>query len=251
VNQKVENAPVALITGAAKRLGAAIATELHRRGYRIIVHYGGSSKEAEALSSRLNTDRPGSAMTAQADVARVSALRDLVHTTVERWGRLDLLVNNASTFYPTPMGRLDEAAFEDLIATNLRAPLFLIQAARPHLTESAGSVINIVDIHAQHPRPDYSAYCAAKAGLDAITRSLAVELAPAIRVNGVAPGTILPPPEFDGDVDTWERSSAAPVPMQRTGMPEEIAHMVAFLASDEAAYVTGQIIAVDGGKSRA
>ena len=251
MNQKVENVPVALITGAAKRLGATIAAQLHKRGYRVIVHYGRSSKEAEQQVAGVNAQRADSALAMQADVADVAALETMVAQAAARWGRLDLLVNNASTFYPTPLGSLAESAFDDLVATNLKAPLFLIQAARPHLARSRGSVVNIIDIHARRPLKNYSAYCAAKAGLDAITRSLAVELAPDVRVNGVAPGAILPHPDFVGDLNAWERETAAPVPMARTGQPQDIAHTVAFLASDEAAYVTGQIIAVDGGKSRA
>ena len=198
-----------------------------------------------------NRERPASAACLAADLRDPVAVRDLAVRARDAFGGLDVLINNASSFYPTPLGSLDESAFDDLVATNLKAPLFLIQAARPHLARSRGSVVNIIDIHARRPLKNYSAYCAAKAGLDAITRSLAVELAPDVRVNGVAPGAILPHPDFVGDLDAWERDTAAPVPMARTGQPQDIAHTVAFLASDEAAYVTGQIIAVDGGKSRA
>ena len=194
MNALTDHPPVALITGAARRVGATIARRLHAEGYQVIVHYGRSSTEAEALVDTLNQQRDDSAQALQADVRDTTALQQLASAAQARWGRLDLLVNNASSFYPTPLGELTESGFDDLIGTNLKAPLFLTQAAAPALRASGGCVINIVDIHAQRPKRGFTAYCAAKAGLDMITRGLAVELAPAIRVNGIAPGAILPPP---------------------------------------------------------
>ena len=251
MNALTDHPPVALITGAARRVGATIARRLHAEGYQVIVHYGRSSTEAEALVDTLNQQRDDSAQALQADVRDTTALQQLASAAQARWGRLDLLVNNASSFYPTPLGELTESGFDDLIGTNLKAPLFLTQAAAPALRASGGCVINIVDIHAQRPKRGFTAYCAAKAGLDMITRGLAVELAPAIRVNGIAPGAILPPPDFDGPPEDGEQAAAAPVPLGRTGQAEEIAGLVLWLAGPAAAYVTGQIIAVDGGKSQA
>ena len=186
MNALTDHPPVALITGAARRVGATIARRLHAEGYQVIVHYGRSSTEAEALVDTLNQQRDDSAQALQADVRDTTALQQLASAAQARWGRLDLLVNNASTFYPTPLGELTESGFDDLIGTNLKAPLFLTQAAAPALRASGGCVINIVDIHAQRPKRGFTAYCAAKAGLDMITRGLAVELAPAIRVSGIA-----------------------------------------------------------------
>lgn len=251
MNALTDLPPVALVTGAARRVGATIAKRLHAEGYRVIVHYGQSSTEADQLVAALNQQRSDTAWALQADIRDVQALQRLSSQACARWGQLNLLVNNASTFYATPMGELSEPAFDDLIGTNLKAPLFLAQASAPALRATQGCIVNIVDIHARHPKCGFAAYCAAKAGLDMATRALAVELAPAIRVNGIAPGAILPPPDYTGAPESWAQAAAAPVPLGRTGQAEEIAGMVAWLASPASAYVTGQIIAVDGGKSQA
>ncbi len=236
----------ALITGAARRIGACIARKLHENGMNVVIHYRGSAQDADALASELNAIRPGTAITVQADLLNVDHLDRMIDDVIARTGRLDLLLNNASTFYPTP---LDEATLEhwdDLIGTNLRAPLFLSKAAAPHLQATGGSIINIVDIHAQRPLKDHPVYGPAKAGLAMLTRSLAKDLAPAVRVNGVSPGAILWPEE--GLSEKAEASILKQIPLKRTGEPDDIAKTVLFLIKD-APYITGQIIAVDGGRS--
>lgn len=247
MNQDSSTAPVALVTGAARRIGARIARRLHADGANIIVHYRASADEAIALADALNAERAGSAIAMAADLADVPALEALAEAAAAHWGRLDVLVNNASSFYPTPIGQLTEAAFDDLMASNLKGPLFLSQAAAPHLARTRGSIVNLIDIHAERPNPRHSAYGAAKAGLAMVTRALAVELAPNVRVNGVAPGAILPPegPAAGAGADDWAHG----IPAGRPGDPDDIARAVAFLVGEQADYVTGQILAVDGGKS--
>lgn len=236
----------ALVTGGARRIGAEIVCDLHARGMNIALHYRESRAEAETLAERLNHRRPGSVLPVQADLTRAESLQGLVDATTDRFGRLDILVNNASTFYPTPVGRITESAWDDLMGTNLKAPLFLSQAATPALEASGGCIINIVDIHADKPMKGHPVYCAAKAGLSMLTKSLARELGPDIRVNGIAPGAILwPENAISGDHKSMIVERTA---LKRAGSPEDIAQAVAFLVLD-APYITGHILPVDGGRS--
>ncbi len=237
---------VALITGAARRIGATIATRLHAAGASVAIHYRGSAAEAEELAAALNSVRADSAATFQADLNDTAALPDLVGAVVAWGGRLDVLVNNASTFYPTPPGEITTADWDDLVGSNLKAPLFLSQAALAELRKSQGVIINMIDIHAQRPLKDHTVYGPAKAGLAMLTRSLAKDLAPEIRVNGIAPGAILWPE--DEMNDATKQSILDQVPLGRPGDPDDIAGCVLYLVRD-ATYVTGQIIAVDGGRS--
>jgi pteridine reductase len=238
---------VALVTGGARRVGAAICRRLHAAGANVLVHYRTSADEARALESELGALRPGSARCTQADLLGGAAPVELVKEAVRAWGRLDVLVNNASSFYPTALGEITQKSWDDLIGTNLKAPLFLSQAAAPELRRARGCIVNIIDIHAERPLADHMVYTAAKGGLMALTRSLALELGPDVRVNGVSPGAILWPegPEWQNEADRQgilERSV-----LKRRGEPDDIAGAVEFLAT--APYVTGQIIAVDGGRS--
>lgn len=237
---------VVLVTGAARRIGAAIVTRLHRNGARVAIHYRNSAHDADSLASRLNEDRVESAATFQADLLDIEQVPRLVTAVTDWGGRLDVLVNNASTFYPTPVGSITEAHWEDLIGSNLKAPLFLSQAAAPQLRANGGAIVNIVDIHSVRPLRNHAVYGPAKAGLAMLTRSLAKDLAPEIRVNGVSPGAILWPE--DGLSNAAQRSILRQVPLQRPGDPDDIAGCVLYLLRD-AGYVTGQIIAVDGGRS--
>lgn len=236
-----------LVTGAAKRVGRSIARELHASGANVMVHYHGSTNAAEALVADLNSVRPGSAACQQANLLDVEAMVKLVASTVARFERLDGLVNNASSFFATPFGGVDQRAWDDLIGSNLKAPVFLTQAAAPHLKVSHGAVVNITDIHAERPLAGFSLYCVAKAGLLGLTRALAIELAPEVRVNAVAPCPILWP---DGDVfDSAMRDRIVDhTLLKRAGEPQDIARTVRFLLG-EASYVTGQVINVDGGRT--
>jgi pteridine reductase len=236
----------ALITGAAKRIGACIARTLHTAGANIVIHYRGSEAPATELADELNANRPDSAITVGADLLQIDQLPTLVAEVVGRTGRLDILVNNASSFYPTPLGEITEEHWDDLIGTNLKVPLFLSQACAAHLRETGGTIINIVDIHATRPLRDHTVYGPAKAGLAMLTRTLARDLAPDIRVNGVSPGTILWPDQ--GPTDNVKDMIIRQVPLQRPGDPSDIADCILYLVRD-AQYVTGQIIAVDGGRS--
>lgn len=236
----------ALVTGAAKRVGAAISTELHAAGANVAIHYFSSSGEAEALAARLNAERAGSAMTVGGDLRDVAALERVVADVTAATGRLDVLVNNASTFYATPLGSVTESDWHDLVDSNLKAPLFLAQAALPHLEAAGGSIVNIVDVHSQRPLRNHVVYGPAKAGLAMLTRSLARDLAPAVRVNGVSPGAILWPE--GGMSEAVKQKIVDEIPLKRTGDPRDIAATVLFLVRD-APYITGQIIAVDGGRS--
>lgn len=238
---------VVLITGSARRLGAETARLLHDEGANLALHYRRASGEAQALAGAFNAQRPGSAIALHADLLHAPRLPGLIESVVGRFGRLDGLVNNASSFYPTPLGGITEPQWDDLIGTNLKAPLFLSQAAAPYLRQARGAVVNIGDIHAERPLKNYPLYCAAKAGLAGLTRALAVELAPQVRVNGIAPGPIEWPEDdsFDGAART---AIVAHTLLKRKGEPLDVARMVLFLLAD-AAYVTGQIIAVDGGRS--
>jgi len=236
----------ALVTGGARRVGAAIARRLHAAGANVMLHYRDSAADADALAAELNTLRAKSASTVKAELLAPIAPRALVSAALESFGRLDLLINNASAFFPVALGAIEPSHWEELIGSNLRAPLFISQEAAPHLAKGEGAIVNIVDIHAERPLKGYSVYSIAKAGLAALTRSLALELAPQVRVNGVAPGAIAWPE--DGQFDPEERRRILrTTPLGRVGSPEDIAQAVHFLAC--APYVTGQILAVDGGRS--
>jgi pteridine reductase len=236
-----------LVTGAAKRVGSAIAREMHATGANIMVHYRQASAAAAALVAELNALRPFSAACLQADLRDIETLPWLVTGTIDRFGRLDALVNNASSFFPTPFGSIDQEAWDDLVGSNLKAPLFLTQAAAPHLLAARGAVVNITDIHAERPLAGHPLYCAAKAGLLGLTRALAIELGPLVRVNAVDPGPILWPE--DGFFDSSTRAEiVAHTLLERAGCPQDVARAVHYLLED-ATYVTGQVINVDGGRS--
>ena len=237
---------VVLVTGAARRIGAAIETRLQLNGARVAIHYRGSADSADELAALLNRRRQDSAATFQADLLSNEDISALVAAVVAWGGRLDGLVNNASTFYPTPIGEISDAHWDDLVGSNFKAPLFLSQEAVPHLRETGGSIVNILDIHAQRPLRDHIVYGSAKAALGMLTRSLAKDLAPDVRVNGVSPGAILWPE--DGMTEDVQQSILRQVPLKRAGSPDDIAGCVVYLMRD-ASYVTGQIIAVDGGRS--
>ncbi len=237
---------VVLVTGAARRIGAAIARRLHASGANLLLHYRGAEAEAASLETEFNAARPKSAAKVKADLLAPIAPRSLVSTALERFGRLDVLVNNASTFYPTPVGAIEGGHWEELMGSNLRAPLFLAQEAAPQLKKSGGAIVNLADIHGDRPLKGYLVYSIAKAGLVALTRGLALELAPEIRVNGVAPGAIAWPEDDQFEPPERERIVAT-TPLARLGSPEEIARAVHFLAT--APFITGQVLAVDGGRS--
>ena len=238
---------VVLVTGGAKRVGAAIVRRLHREGADVMLHYRGSEREANALRSELNAARANSVALVKADLLDLAGLAEIVRNAVNRFDRLDALVNNASVFFPTPVGEMTQATWESLIGTNLRAPLFLSQAAAPHLKKTNGAIVNITDIHAERPLKNYVIYSIAKAGLAGLTRSLARELGPEVRVNGVAPGPIAWPEDGSFDEVARQRVISNTI-LKRTGDPDDIAGAVYFLIA-EAPYVTGQIMAVDGGRS--
>ena len=235
-----------LITGAARRIGAAIVRALHHENMDIILHYRSSGTEAERLAEELNQQRENSALTLQADLLQTQSLNKLIARAHDHWGRLDAIVNNASSFYPTPVGTITEVQWDDLMGSNLKAPLFLSQAAAPYLRQHHGSIVNIIDIHAFRPMKNHPVYCAAKAGLAMLTQSLAKELGPEIRINGVAPGAIMwPDRELDEDT---KREILDRTALKRQGQAEDIAATVLFLIRD-AHYITGQVIPVDGGRS--
>ncbi len=239
------SSPVALVTGSARRLGAAIARRLHAQGHDLVLHYRSSSDEVHALASELEALREGSVLTLQADLDDFDRLPELVAATVSRFGRLDALINNASSFTPTPVGSATPAQWDALFASNARAPFFLSQAAAPHLKQARGAIVNLVDIYAERPLRGHTLYCMAKAALVMMTRSLALELAPDVRVNAVAPGAIL---WAENDTsDAKQQAMLARTPLGRTGTPEEIAEAVHWLIGS-ASYTTGQVIAVDGGR---
>jgi pteridine reductase len=235
-----------LVTGGARRVGAAIARRLHAAGANVLLHYRDSESDAAKLEAELNSARAKSASRVKAELLAPIAPRALVSAALQSFGRLDLVVNNASSFFPVELGAIEPSHWEELVGSNLRAPLFICQEAAPELAKRDGAIVNIVDIHAERPLKGYALYSIAKAGLAAMTRSLAVELAPRVRVNGVAPGAIAWPD--DNQFDSAERNRIiATTPLARMGSPQDIAQAVHFLAA--APYVTGQIIAVDGGRS--
>lgn len=237
-----------LVTGGARRVGAAIVRRLHAAGANLVVHYRSSAADARTLKDELTRKRPGSVVLVQGDLLKPANLSELIKDAVKAYGRLDALVNNASSFYATPIGEITEQAWDDLVGTNLKAPLFLSQAAARELRKSHGAIVNIVDIHAEFPMKSYIVYSIAKGALAALTRSLARELGPEIRVNGIAPGTIIWP-----DDEVWKDELARQrimnqTALKRIGEPDDIAKAVEFLLT-AAPFVTGQVIAVDGGRS--
>ena len=240
-----DSGPVALITGAAKRIGAAMATRLHSEGFRVIIHYGHSKDDAHTLAQKLNDIRPESATCLQANLCDSEDVKALSVKAVNVWGQLDVLVNNASSFYPTPIGSISEEDWLSLVGSNVKGALFLSQALAPALRKAKGCIVNMVDMHIDRPLPKHSVYLLAKSGLASLTQSLAIDLAPDIRVNGIGPGAILwPEREMEDDEKDKLLSS---IPLGELGKPEDIAKTLSFLIS--ASYVTGQIIFVDGGRS--
>jgi pteridine reductase len=240
--------PVALITGAAKRVGAQIARRLHGAGYDLALHYRTSNDEILALRDELEARRIDSTLLLQAELADTEQLPVLIASTLSRFGRLDALVNNASAFHPTPLGRATEADWDGLFASNAKAPFFLSQAAAPALRETRGTIMNLVDIYAERPLRGHTIYCMAKAALQMLTYSLARELGPEVRVNGIAPGAVLWPES--GKTYTDQDALIAATALQRAGTPDDVADAVLFLLRD-ADYVTGQILRVDGGRTLA
>ena len=237
---------VVLITGGAKRVGAATCRRLHASGANLMLHYRESAGEARLLQAELNNQRKDSVALIQADLLDLGKLQATIDQTLQTFGKLDALVNNASSFFQTPVGEITAAQWEDLIGTNLRAPMFLAQAAAPALKKSQGAIVNITDIHAERPLKNYVVYSVAKAGLVGLTRSLARELAPEVRVNAVAPGPILWPDDEAFDELSRQRIISH-TPLKREGTPEDIAKAVHYLLAD-ATYVTGETINVDGGR---
>ncbi|WP_150047239.1 MULTISPECIES: pteridine reductase [Methylomonas] len=239
---------VALVTGAAKRIGAGCVRYLHQRGYYVVLHYRSSQDQARRLADELNAGRADTVKIFAADLSDVDRIESLAQAVVAAWGRLDLLVNNASAFYASPFGSVSESVWDDLFASNLKAPFFLTQALAPALSQSRGAVVNIVDIHAERGLPGFSVYSVAKAGLVAMTKSLAKELAPAVRVNAVAPGAILwPEQQNQGGTGAEQAEILQRIALQRLGAVEDVAKAVVFLA-DDADYMTGQVLTVDGGR---
>lgn len=237
--------PVALVTGAARRLGAAIARRLHAAGYDLALHYRHSAADMAALVAGFEAARPGSAFSLQADLAEYDRLPELVAHTLGRYGRLDALVNNASAFSPTPLGTITPANWDAQFLINARAPLILAQAAAPHLKAARGAIVNLVDIYAERPLRDHVVYCMSKAALVAATRALALELAPEVRVNAIAPGAILWPEE--GKAEAAKSALLARTPLARTGSEDDIADAVLWLLQG-ASYTTGHVLPVEGGR---
>jgi len=237
--------PAVLVTGSARRLGAAIARGLHAAGFDVALHCHASRAEADALAADLEALRAGSTVVLQADLAAFDRLPELVAQTVGRFGRLDALVNNASAFFPTPIGQATPDQWDALFNANARAPFFLAQAAAPHLRASRGAIVNLADIHAERPLRDHTLYGMSKAALVHMTRALALELAPEVRVNAIAPGAILWPDA--GKADAAKQAMLDRTPLQRIGTPEEVADAVLWLLRD-ATYVTGQVVRLDGGR---
>ncbi|HWV16747.1 MAG TPA: pteridine reductase [Cellvibrio sp.] len=239
--------PVALITGGAKRIGAAVAELLHRQDFNIVLHYRHSQAEANMLGERLNRARANSCVLVQANLSNMAELQSLAQSTIQSWGRLDALINNASSFYPTPLANATEAQWDDIMASNLKAPFFLAQQLAPALKKQRGCIINMADIYADRPLPQHSIYSIAKAANVMLTQSLAQELAPEVRSNGIAPGAILWP-EQEPLSDAAKKALLDKIPLQHCGSPQDIANTILFLLRD-APYINGQIITVDGGRN--
>jgi pteridine reductase len=244
---KASTPAVALITGAAKRIGAEIAKSLHKNGMNVVLHYNSSREAAEKLCASLNKNRKNSATLIRADLQNVPSLETLIEQSVATWGRLDVLVNNASRFYKTSIGKISEYSWDDLMNTNVKGPLFLSQAAAPHLKRTQGCIVNIGDIHAERPMRDYAVYCISKAGLIMLTKQLAKELGPEIRVNAVSPGPVLWPEGENALSEASKKNIIERTALQRHGEPDFVAKAVLYLVKD-AEYVTGSIIAIDGGR---
>lgn len=246
--------PVVFITGAAKRIGARIARTFHERGYRVVIHYHHSKKQALALSEEFNRQRDNSAVAVQADLSCAPQVEALVSSVLTAYDRLDVLVNNASAFYPSPIADVDIDQWHDLMGSNLTGAFFLSQGLAEALREQSGAIVNIVDTHADRPLKDFSVYSIAKAGLKAMTKSLAQELSPTVRVNGVSPGAIMWPPRLEDDSDPLvleaREDMLKKIALGRLGERDDIANVVYFLAV-KAHYMTGQVIKVDGGRSLA
>lgn len=244
----LNSSPVALITGGARRIGAEIARQFHAAGFNIVLHCNSSLADAESVAAALNAERPQSVQVLVADLCQHDEVSSLAARALACWGRMDALINNASTFYPTLVGEITEQDWDDLMGTNLKAPLFLSQALAPALAETNGCIINLADVHGERPLSGHPVYCAAKAGNIMLTKSLAKELAPAVRVNGIAPGAILWP-EDEGELSDENKGKILrKIALRRLGSPVDIARTILFLATD-APYITGQIVAVDGGRS--
>jgi pteridine reductase len=241
-----ESQRVALVTGSARRIGATIARHLHAHGYRVALHAHLSCEEMQSLAFDLESERPGSVLTVEADLRDPTTLPDMVEQVVSHFGRLDALVNNASNFFPTPFGQVEVEQWDELLAVNARAPFFLAQAAAPHLIKQRGAIVNLTDLHATQPLREHPAYSTAKAALEMVTRSLALELAPHVRVNAVAPGAILWPEQ--GKSEQAKQKLMERTPMARIGTPHEIASAVRWLL-DDAGYITGQTLRLDGGRT--
>jgi len=243
---QTDHPPVALITGGAKRIGKEISRSLHANGYNVMIHYRSSKNAAIELITELNNIRANSAAATQCDLLDLKSIPSVIDHTIQQFGQLNALINNASTFYTTPIELVEEEFWNDLMGSNLKAPAFLTKTATQHLRKTNGNIINIVDIYADRPLSNHPIYCAAKAGLEMLTKSLARDLAPEIRVNGVAPGAILWPE--NGNSEFTIEQIIERIPLNRMGEPSDIAKTVLFLIT-EATYITGQIIKVDGGRS--
>jgi pteridine reductase len=247
LNSELEN-KVVLISGGAKRVGAAICRELHACGAQIMIHYKTSIKEAQALQAELNLQRANSVAIIQGDLLNIAVMPNLVNETVNQFGKLDVLINNASTYYPTEIGHINEEHWQDLMGSNLKAPMFLAQAASAELRKNHGCIVNITDMHIESPKKSYVVYSVAKAGLVTLTKSLAQELSPEVRVNAVAPGPVQWPennPQFD---EVYRQRVIAQTLLKRVGEASDIAKAVKFLVAD-APFITGHVLAVDGGRS--
>jgi pteridine reductase len=245
---KINERPVVLVTGAARRVGRVIARTLHKAGYDLALHYRNSRGEAEQLAAELEAARKDSVIAIPADLAQTAELPKLVRRAVQRFGRLDALINNASAFYPTVIGEATEAQWDELFASNAKAPFFLSQAAAPHLRAAKGAIVNLIDIYAERALPQHAIYCMAKAALAMMTQALAKDLGPEVRVNGVAPGAVLWPESGKAYSDQQELIGRSA--LKRAGAPEDVAGAVLYLLRD-AGFVTGQILRVDGGRSLA
>ena len=242
------NNKVVLISGGAKRVGAAICRELHAHGANLMIHYNTSIQEARALQAELNLQRANSVAIIQGDLLNIAVLPSLVNETIQHFGRLDVLINNASSYYPTEIDQINEENWHDLVGSNLKAPMFLAQAAAPELRKNHGCIINITDMHIERPKKGYVVYSVAKAGLVTLTKSLAHELSPEVRVNAVAPGPVQWPennPKFD---EVYRQRVISQTLLKKIGEPQDIAKAVKFLVAD-APFITGHVLAVDGGRS--